>query len=133
MRIGVPRVAGPPTPRPTFWIWRILRTGVILTSNDQTPNKGVSFEWETGTTKLSAAQKALLDVDGLGQDRVNFLRGDRTKEGGTALLPFRLRDSRQGDIVNSNVWYVIYAPASNYSFTGYKSFSTAQENCLPMI
>ena len=105
---------------------------VILTSNDQTPNMGVSFEWETGTTKLSAAQKALLDVDGLGQDRVNFLRGDRTKEGGTALLPFRLRDSRQGDIVNSNVWYVD-APASNYSFTGYKSFSTAQRNRLPMI
>lgn len=105
---------------------------VILSTNNEVPNKGVSFEWETGTTKLSAVQKALLDADGIGQDRVNYLRGDRTNEGGTAAKPFRTRDSRQGDIVNSNVWYVD-APASNYSFTGYKSFSSAQRNRLPMI
>jgi type IV pilus assembly protein PilY1 len=105
---------------------------VILTTNDEVPNKGVSFEWDTGTTKLSAAQKTLLDADGLGQDRVNFLRGDRTKEGGTTGLPFRVRDSRQGDIVNSKIWYV-GAPPSNYSFAGYKSFSSAQRNRLPMI
>ncbi|AVO42112.1 PilC/PilY family type IV pilus protein [Simplicispira suum] len=107
-----------------------INSRVILTTNTDVPNKGVSFEWDSGSATFSAAQKALLDVDGLGEDRVNFLRGDRTKEGGT--LPFRVRDSRQGDIVNSNVWYVD-APPSNYFFTGYKAFSALHRDRLPMI
>ena len=104
---------------------------LILTTNDAT-NKGVSFEWETGTTKLSAAQKALLNADSKGQDRVNFLRGDRTNEGETASKPFRIRDSRHGDVINSGVWY-IDAPVSNYSFPGYGAFASSQANRLPMI
>lgn len=108
-----------------------VSTRVILTTNDST-NKGVSFEWETGTTKLSAVQKALLDTDSNGEKRVNFLRGDRTYEEGTPAKPFRVRDSRQGDIVNSNVWFVD-KPASNFSFKGYKSFVSAHKGRLPMI
>lgn len=107
-------------------------TRVILTTNDALPNKGVSFEWETGVAKLSATQKIALDTDGNGADRVAYLRGDRSKEGGVATKPFRIRDSRQGDIVNSNIWYVD-APASNYSFAGYKAYAAAQKNRLPMI
>jgi len=104
---------------------------VILTTNDVT-NTGVSFEWETGVTKLSATQKATLNSDTKGQDRVAFLRGDRTKEGGTTSSPFRVRDSRQGDIINSNVWYVA-SPASNYPHKGYKAFAASLRNRLPMI
>jgi type IV pilus assembly protein PilY1 len=105
---------------------------VVLTTNSDLPNKGVSFEWETGTTKLSTAQKAILDFDGKGEDRVNYLRGDRSKEGGTATAPFRIRDSIQGDIVNSNIWYT-GAPASNYSFGGYAAFAKLHRNRLPML
>ena len=108
---------------------RAVGTRVVLTTNDQTPNKGVSFEWEAGNTKLSAGQKALLNTDSKGQDRVDFLRGERSKEDGVA---FRIRDSIQGDIVNSGIWYVD-APASNYSFGGYKLFSAAHRDRLPMI
>lgn len=104
---------------------------VILTTNNST-NKGVSFEWETGTTKLSAAQKTLLNGDTHGDKRVNFLRGDRTYEVSTGTPYFRARSSSQGDIVNSNVWYVD-KPASNYSFTGYKSFVSTHKGRLPMI
>lgn len=104
---------------------------LILTTNDST-NKGVSFEWETGTTKLSAAQKTLLNTDTKGQDRVNFLRGDRTLEGETGTKPFRIRNSRHGDVINSNVWYVD-TPVSNYPFSGYGVFSKAQSDRLPMI
>ncbi|WP_082608130.1 pilus assembly protein [Acidovorax sp. Root219] len=104
---------------------------VILTTNDLT-NQGVSFEWETGVTKLSAAQKLLLDTGSKGEDRVNFLRGDRTKEEGTTAKPFRVRDSRQGDIVNSSVWYTA-SPSSNYPHKGYKTFTAANRNRLPMI
>ncbi|NMM08465.1 PilC/PilY family type IV pilus protein [Polaromonas sp.] len=104
---------------------------LILTTNDAT-SAGVSFEWSTGTALLSAAQKTLLNTDTKGQDRVNFLRGDRTKEGNTTLLPFRIRDSRQGDIVNSAVWYV-GTPASNYSFDNYRTFASSHKARLPML
>lgn len=104
---------------------------VILTTNDLL-NTGVSFEWDTGVLKLSAAQKLLLNSDSKGQDRINYLRGDRTKEGGTTLLPFRIRDSRQGDIINSNVWYVA-EPSSNYPHKGYKAFTSTNANRLPMV
>lgn len=108
-----------------------INNRIILTTNDTT-NMGVSFEWETGTTKLSANQKTLLNTDSKGQSRVNFLRGDRSLEGGTTALPFRVRDSRQGDIVNSNVWYV-GSPASNYPHKGYKAFTSNHRNRLPLI
>lgn len=108
---------------------RNFNTRVVLTTNDDAPNKGVSFEWDIGNTKLSAAQKTLLNADSKGQDRVNFLRGERSKENGTS---FRVRDSVQGDIVNSGIWYVD-APASNYAFAGYKAFSSAHRDRLPMI
>lgn len=101
---------------------------LILTTNDVT-NKGVSFEWEAGITKLSAAQKTLLNASSKGQDRLNFIRGDRTKE---ATAPFRIRLSRQGDIVNSNIWYV-GAPASNLSLPGYLSFTKSNLLRNPMI
>lgn len=127
-------VSGSGTPNTTASILDALSISsrLVLTTNNETPNTGVSFEWETGVGKLSAAQKTLLDADGRGEDRVNFLRGDRSLEGGTTAQPFRIRDSRQGDIVNSNVWYVD-APASNYSFTGYKAFSSTHRGRLPMI
>ena len=104
---------------------------VIYTTNDAT-NSGVTFEWDATAAKLSAAQKLMLDAGGLGQDRVNFLRGDRTKEGGTAGAPFRVRGSRQGDIVNSSIWYTP-PPVSDYTYAGYKSFSTIHRRRIPMI
>lgn len=110
---------------------RDISTRVILTTNNDT-NQGVSFEWENGTAKLSATQKALLDGGSLGEKRTNFIRGERTYEEGTSSKPFRVRDSRQGDIVNSNIWYVD-KPSSNYSFKGYRSFVTTHKNRLPML
>ena len=59
----------------------------------------------------------------------DFIRGDRSLEGSdstgyTVAKPFRERFSRQGDIVNSDVWYV-GAPASNYALKGYLDFTSA--------
>lgn len=68
---------------------------------------GVDFEW----ANLNAAQKAALDqdiigtVDGLGADRVAYLRGDASQEGNNGGT-FRNRQSRLGDIINSDPAYV---------------------------
>ena len=105
---------------------------------------GVSFEWASDESRLSNTQKLLLDMkddgtnDGLGEDRLNFIRGNRTKEGTenpanfTATTPFRERKSRQGSIINSEVWYV-GAPISNYAFKDYLTFTRSHKNRLPMI
>ena len=107
---------------------------VILTTND-TSNKGVVFEWETGTTKLSATQKTLMksnETDEWGEKRVNFIRGDRSFEGTSTTKPFRVRTSRQGDIVNSGIWYVA-APASGLNLPGYSQFTKNYKQRDPMI
>ena len=109
-----------------------IATRFILTTRDTT-NTGVLFKWATDETYMSTAQKALLNLtDMLGQDRVNFLRGDRNKEVPKVGGVFRTRQSRQGDIVNSGVWYV-GAPASSTSRLGYKEFRQSQASRKPMI
>lgn len=104
---------------------------LVLTTNDSN-NTGVSFEWSTGTALLSANQKTLLDAGSLGSARLNFIRGNRTLEGDVTGKPFRIRTSRQGDIVNSQVWYVAQ-PVSNYSYKGYTKFVKDFKNRLPML
>src|SRR5690606_19957174 len=77
-------------------------------------------------------------ADALGEDRLNYIRGARSKEGVEsppdypAAKPFRERKSRQGSIVNSDAWYV-GAPVSNYSWKGYAAFTRAHKTRLPMI
>jgi type IV pilus assembly protein PilY1 len=105
---------------------------------------GVPFKWATDESNLSTAQKAFFQLksdgssDTLGQDRLDYVRGLRTKEGVEsppdypAAKPFRERKSRQGSIVNSDVWYV-GAPVSNYPFKGYSAFTRANKSRLPMI
>lgn len=116
---------------------------LILTWNDKNQH-GTPFKWTTDETNLSTAQKNFLNLksdgtsDALGQDRLNYVRGDRTKEGTEsppdypAAKPFRERKSRQGSIVNSEVWYV-GAPSSNYVWKGYAAFTRSNKNRLPMI
>ncbi len=110
---------------------RVYSTRVILATNDAT-NTGVPFEWETGTSKLSAAQKTLLNDGGYGEKRVNYLRGERTYENSSGTPYFRIRDSVQGDIVNSSVWYVD-KPVSNYPDSSYKSFAKTHTKRFGMV
>lgn len=107
-------------------------TRLILSMRNDT-NAGVEFRW----ANLSLAQRAqfklnVLESDAVATNRVNFLRGDRTLEGGTTAKPFRQRSSRQGDIVNSALWYV-GTPVSNYSFDNYRAFAARHAARLPML
>ncbi|MEP6720201.1 MAG: PilC/PilY family type IV pilus protein [Variovorax sp.] len=64
-----------------------------------------SFTWATISTTLQASLNKLsptATADGLGEDRLNYLRGNNTKEGS----PFRRRTNKLlGDIINSGVVY----------------------------
>ncbi|MBU4424058.1 MAG: pilus assembly protein PilC [Gammaproteobacteria bacterium] len=95
---------------------------------------GVPFKWATDETNLSAVQKAWLQKNASGTDeggtkgqqRLDYIRGDRTLEGSetsgyTITKPYRERKSRQGDIINSDVWYA-GAPAGDSLLKGYATF-----------
>ena len=95
---------------------------------------GVPFKWASDESNLSTAQKLWLQKDVIGIDggavkgeqRLNYIRGDITKQGSeidgyTTAKPYRERKSRQGDIVNSDVWYT-GAPAGDSLLKGYASF-----------
>lgn len=96
---------------------------------------GTEFQWSNDETYLSTAQKAMLGltpgngvaVGSNGQNILNYIRGERSLEGSstngyTNAKPFRARKSRQGDIVNSVIWYT-GQPSSTYALNGYSAFS----------
>lgn len=110
---------------------------------------GISFKWANLSSSTSNASQQMwlnngtvgtastLTGDGRGQDRVNFIRGDRTKEATNYSLAnptatFRNRKNRQGDIVNSGIWYV-GPPASGYSTGSYNTFAASNRGRLPML
>jgi len=105
------------------------------------PTGGVPFVWSTTDSNLSTPQKALLGKESddatatvatKGENILNYIRGDRSKEGDTATAPFRVRTTRQGDIVNSEIWYT-GAPSSNYAVAGYGTFASTNKNREPML
>jgi type IV pilus assembly protein PilY1 len=104
----------------------------IITTNAS--GTGIAFTWAS----LSTAQQALLqqtDSATVAQDRLNYLRGTRTKEisqGGA----FRNRDTPLGDIVNSAPVYMAKPPfrySDSLESVSYSSFRTAQVGRRPMV
>jgi type IV pilus assembly protein PilY1 len=64
--------------------------------------RAIAFQWQ----QLAPSQQAELNgVDDLGQQRLQYLRGDRSAEQSSGGI-FRDRESRQGDSVNSGLWHV---------------------------
>lgn len=109
-----------------------ISSRLVLTYNDNT-TAGTTFTW----ANISTAQKTLLNTvdsvtDALGEDRLNYVRGDRAKEGTTVTEPFRVRRSRQGDIANSTLWY-IGPPNNGLAANGYRAFANAQRYRMPML
>lgn len=68
-------------------------------------------------------------TDTLGQDRLNFLRGDRSKEGS----PFRTRGSLLGDIVNSGIVYSGTPTAVVEGGSSFGAFRTAAAGRPPAL
>jgi type IV pilus assembly protein PilY1 len=89
---------------------------------------GTPFEW----TNLSTAQQTLLQPsDTIGQNRLQYLRGNTALEqhnGGA----FRNRSHVLGDIVDSQPLYV-GAPSDPYFQPSYFSFQSAEASRTPMV
>jgi len=101
---------------------------------------GVPFQWST--TALSVAERNALNVneidymDGLGSDRLGYLRGHSVDEG-PASPKFRPRPAtnKMGDIINSNPWFV-GEPSAGYSdvdYSGYSSFRNDYKSRFPIV
>jgi type IV pilus assembly protein PilY1 len=89
-------------------------------------NGNAGFSWKTYASLPTAQQTPMNKnsagtVDSNGQNRVDYIRGDRSKELAQTGGIFRDRGSRLGDIVNSNLWY-LGKPASGYTANGYATF-----------
>ena len=99
----------------------------ILTHNGTV---GKTFTWGN----LNATQKDALqgtDTATIAQERLDYLRGDRTKEqsaGGT----HRNRNSRLGDIVNSNLW-TVGKPELGYAVNDYRTFRSNNASRSTMV
>ena len=90
-----------------------------------------SFVWsDIGASMQAHLSKTdpAASADTLGQARLDFLRGDRSREGS----PFRVRSSLVGDIVNSNVTFS-GPPALSYAGNGYAAFRTAYKTRTPAV
>jgi type IV pilus assembly protein PilY1 len=90
----------------------------------------VPFKWG----ELTERQRASLNLsavdfkaDGLGEQRLNYLRGDRTLESVRPGGLFRVRDSVLGDIINSSPVYV-GPPAPAAQTDGFHPFFDAHKN-----
>lgn len=86
------------------------QTRVIFSSQGSGDGlRGIAFRWDQ---LALPQQKALNGDDDQGPQRLHYLRGERAREqaqGG----PFRDRDSRQADSVNSRLWYTAGRAASD--------------------
>lgn len=100
---------------------------------------GAPFRW----AELNTAQMGDLSYDGnaaLGQARLNFIRGDKSREDAPTAPSFRGRTSILGSVVNSSPNYV-GEPSSGWPDTGdfgvdgerYSDFVADRENRNPVV
>jgi type IV pilus assembly protein PilY1 len=103
----------------------------VLTHNG---TAGTTFVWDNLSTTATTGQQALIqggDSVTVGQSRVSYLRGDRTQEVPTGSL--RRRDSRLGDIVNSNIWQAGRPARMSFEHAGHSAFRTTYAGRTPTL
>ena len=107
------------------------RNIVVGSTGSASNPAATSFTWDAISTQLKSDLGKLNPTatgDTRGQQRLNYIRGDRSLEGN----PFRVRSSLLGDIVNSNV---VYSGAATGAFTGtaYTAFNDQYKNRTPSV
>ncbi|TVS18978.1 MAG: hypothetical protein EA417_01765 [Gammaproteobacteria bacterium] len=108
-------------------------------------DEGINFDWSEIDEDQRNALRVGLDaaelIAGLDEERLLFLRGDRSLERTPAnqALPFRARDSALGDIVNSNPQFVgtqdfgYSALSAGLGGPLYQAYRAANANRIPMV
>ncbi len=108
-----------------------------------TAPRGIPFTWSAINGLTDTTQKDELNTnslganDGLGEQRLNYLRGSKNNEGSSATnfrqrYPVDRSGAFLGDIINSNPWYV-GVPQAGYPGSGYLNFRTSYLNRKPVI
>lgn len=99
--------------------------------------RAIPFTWDS----LDSAQKSALDADpetgkpdGRGEQRINYLRGDRSQEQATQAVvrPLRPRRTLLGDAVNSGPVHV-GSPAGAGRSEAYETFRSKYASRAPMV
>ncbi|WP_372659740.1 pilus assembly protein [Hydrogenophaga sp.] len=126
---GTNEVATTPTWTASSWFnsasFSVSNRPVFTSASGST---GTTFDWNN----LSTSQKSALqgsDSATVGQNRVTYLRGDRSQEGSS----MRTRNSRLGDIVNSNIWFSGRPLRMSYEHSGHPAFRSSQINRTPTL
>jgi len=115
-------------------------TSRVILTYGRDSSDGIPFRWtdlsaQVDTTAADAlnTDPISLTTDGLGSDRVDFLRGGT---GGTSAALFRSdRNGKLGDIVHSTPYYV-GIPSAGYNdieMPGYATFRTANKTRQPVL
>jgi len=125
--------------QPTEWDAADLLTNLrpevrrIYTTGDS--NATISFDWE----RLTASQKSMLNIspvsgrpDNWGQQRLQYLRGDRSLEQGNANGQFRRRRKLLGAIVNSTPVFA-GPPSASILEPGYQDFYQRYQRRMPAV
>ena len=123
---------------PTSYLWdagaalsgQSAASRTILTLSRDTRD-GIPFRWADLSSQSDMLQADLLNtgaddaVDGLGSDRVDFLRGQ-------AVAGFRVRNNKLGDIIHSSPLFV-GSPQAGYLDADYATFASEKRDRDPVI
>lgn len=91
----------------------------------------VAFTWDAIEQSLKDSlnqRNPTATADGLGHDRLDYLRGDKSKEG----TQFRTRNKLMGDVINSGVVYS-GAPTTTINDFGYADFYNTNKSRTPAV
>ena len=111
----------------------VSRTIVIGNTGTTANPTATPFTWAAISAGMQQNLSKLTPnstADSLGQDRLNYLRGDKSKES----APFRVRNKLLGDIVNSGIVYS-GTPTTNITpnSAAYTSFFNTNKSRTPAI
>jgi type IV pilus assembly protein PilY1 len=121
-----------PVAAPFTWDTPAGRSGIetsLRTALDTPPPNSATDNHARGRQNASRGSRSrATGTDGLGQDRLNYLRGDRSKEGSS----FRTRQKLLGDIINSGITYS-GIPSTSLPSSSFQAFLKANATRTPAV
>jgi type IV pilus assembly protein PilY1 len=121
-----------PVAAPFTWASPEGRSGIEATLrtalDTPPPNASTNNQLQVSRNRFRGSRTRTTRTDGLGQARLNYLRGDRSNEG----TLFRTRQKLLGDIINSGVAYS-GPPTSSIPSSSFQAFFNANAARTPAV